>query len=145
VAELQIIDAEEYPQVRALIDVSVRKANLPDDIIESAVYGGVAESWALASAGDISLWPEAALAELKLAVCYRLAGMLLPALPNLTQEQKGERAGYQRTPINVERRQADLYGAAAEHLGLAIEIATDIVAEEIDVPVFIRAPGRRRW
>jgi hypothetical protein len=119
--------------------------NLPDDIIESAVYGGVAESWALQSAGDTSSWPEAALARLKLAVCYRLAGMFVPAIPNITQEQKGERAGYARLPFNIERRQAELYGAAADHLAAAIELATEVVAEQVGVPVFTLARGRRRW
>jgi hypothetical protein len=143
---LQIITGEDYPQVRALIDLSVRPANLPDEIIELPVYGGAAEHWALASVGDISMWPEEALLRLRVAICYRLAGLILPALPNLTQEQKGERAGYSRTPIDVEKRRDELFSAATDHLLGAIEIAgIDTVESVGDTPLFTLAKGRRRW
>jgi hypothetical protein len=144
-SHLQIIGATEYPQVRALIDVSVSTANLPDDVIEAPVYGGAAELWALSTAGSLAGWPAVALDRLKMAVTFRLAGMLLPAMPNLTQEQKGERAGYQRLPINIERRVGELNAAASDHLQAAIELAEVEVTEIVEAPVFTLARGRRRW
>ena len=140
---MALLSPEHYPQIRALIDLSLTAEELPAATIALPVYLGAAEAeirrrdpqWATRT-GD-------ARTALMQAVMHYAAGLLAPALPSIRSESYPEGYSYDREAV-------DYAGRGAALLARAGELIDSVTAPEelsaLRPPTFAVARGRRgRW
>lgn len=80
---MPILQANEYPEVRALIDTNLTSDDLPDDIIAMGVYQGEAEDLVVRWDPDAASRTGDELLKVKRAICCLIAAELI-----LTQPEK---------------------------------------------------------
>lgn len=143
---MPLIDADQYDEVRAAIDVSLTSAQVPDSIIGMSVYQGLAErdvirSYpnAVADMSDTDLAPH-----IMRATIFLTASYLAPQIPYVLKENFGN--------YSYTRKDADLIALADSLRGLAENELAILNNEDLDyspVPVmFTLAKATRgygRW
>lgn len=114
---MAIIDIDSYAEIRAMLDVTLEEERLPDQIIGMAAYAGEAErrviervpGWATLSADLFE--------RVRLAVVLTTAGLLAPAMPAITREDRLSYS-YTRAQVDWAGRAAQLFNQAEEQLAL---------------------------
>ena len=139
---MTILDASDYPAIRAAIDLSLDSTALPDDVIALPIYLLAAD---LEVKARDPLWATRADDELALltnAAIYLTAARIAPAIPRLQGETFGDYR-YQLQAVDWEARAAWLRNQAAEALDTYLAVGDTT----IDRPTrFAVARGcRGRW
>lgn len=116
-----LLPSDNYPAVRAAIDITLDTAALPDSIIALDIYGGSAvrdvlaiDPTAASRSGDQLLHAQA-------AAVYFCAARLVGALPVLTQERNFAGDEYRRQAIDADARARDLLSLASAELDSYLE------------------------
>ncbi len=111
---------DDYPSIRAAIDVTLTPVALPDAIIALPIYAGAAE---LAIKGLAPDWEDADDDQtelLHLASIYWCASMLVPALPRLLRENIGRTSySYESDLMDISDLIALLRSRASSLVGVA--------------------------
>lgn len=123
-----ILTTADYDAVRAAIDTQLTDSDLPESVISLDIYQGHAESWA--AQVDVG-WSDRAgnqLKALQRGTIYKLASLLVRALPILSQENFGNGEGFTRQKVDVAQRAAMLESLAYEQLNsyLALELNSTV-------------------
>lgn len=94
------LEASDFESVRKLIDINLTSDRLSDDVLTLDAYMGEAIRYVQARTSNED-------ADAKLAAVYRLASLLIKAVPRLSSESN---AGYSYTKqqMNIEKRAEEL-------------------------------------
>lgn len=123
-----LIPQTDYAEVRALIDITLSPASLPDAIIALDSYKGAAQREVEAQTSDTQ-------AHAKLAARLICAALLAPRVPQLTRESLPG-ASYDRKPYDIDLLVAELRTRALDEIGLANGTTTDAQIEATMPPFF---------
>lgn len=144
---MAILDIENYPAVRAAIDISISEKNLPDEVIALSIYQGAAERWVLDRDADAETYAPAGAAadaakwaRIQNAAIYRTAALICPAVPNITRDDFGPNESYTRKAMDYERRAEELTDLASAEL--ASYLQADPVTSQMPT-FFTVGPGYR--
>ena len=131
-----LINSSRYDEIRAALDLSLDKNNLPDTLIEKDLFLGQADRWVKARVVNPTTNPAAHNAEI-----YYCAYLLFDSLPQIVSEKAGTGEGYTRKATQLTK--ADLLARAEEQIQLA-QPNVDETDESSDMPtMFTLACGRR--
>lgn len=116
---MAILDADDYPSIRAAIDVKLGRQELPDDIIEQDIFIGAAE------AELVARYPTAAsatgndLLRVKRAAVWLTAARLVHSVVRVTSMSVQNRDfSYSRATFNPDEMAAELRGRADRELAM---------------------------
>lgn len=144
---MAILDSENYPAIRAAIDISLSERNLPDEIIALSIYQGTGERWVLDRDSDAESYAPAGAApdatkwaRVQNAAIYKVASLICPAVPNITRDDFGPDESYTRKAMDLDRRAEELGDMASAELAAYLE--TDPVASQLPT-FFTVGPGYR--
>lgn len=138
---MTILTALDYPQIRAVLDVSLTSTQLPDDTIGMDIFVGRAEADVLALDPDAETRTGADLQHIKNAAIYFTAALLCPTVVRITSMTAQTRdLAYTRQAFDPEER-------AAELRALAVAEVTAVLTPDDTTPnrptVFARATANR--
>jgi hypothetical protein len=127
---------EDYPDVRAAIDISLDTVILPDSVISMAPYAEAAEA---ELARRVPGYSEDD-ARIQRAAIYLTAALLCPAVPHLIAERQADGQQYQRQPFDAAARAEALRALADAEINEVLG-EDDLTAQR--PTVFALACGRR--
>lgn len=133
------MDTDDYPAVRAAIDVSLTSDHISDTIIAMPIYHRLAERKVreLYPDADSETDPDH-LEILKRATIFICASLLIPAVPRLVKESMGLYS-YTRTLLDMETQMNSLWTMAENE----ISTLTEIVLTDSVPTLFTLAVGTR--
>lgn len=144
---MAILDTENYPAVRAAIDISLSEKNLPDEIIALSIYQGAAENWVIDRDANAETYAPAGAApsatkwaRVQNAAIYKTAALICPAVPNITRDDFGPNESYTRKAMDFDKRAEELTDLASAELAAYLE--TDPVTSQMPT-FFTVGPGYR--
>lgn len=122
---MSVLSAADFPAVRAVLDVSLDTATLPDATLSQPVYLQAAEAELLALDPLVATRVGTEGERVKRAGIYLLAARVAPAIPRLTGEGF-EDYRYQTEAMDWERRADHLRALARAEIALLLaQAATD--------------------
>ena len=136
---MSLLDAADFPAIRAALDVSLKAQTLPDATIALPIYQGAAEAEVLARDPLAESRAGAALQRVVNAAIFLTAAYLAPAMPALTAETIGKYSYERKTDWAA--RAADLRQRA--DVELAAVLTPDVARSPRPPSLFAVARGRR--
>lgn len=116
---MTILDEEDYPAIRAVLDVSLSRTDLPDDTIEQDVFLGRAEAELLARVPDAASRTGAELLSVKRALVYLTAAALAHSVVRITalSVQGRDTMKMAKAIFDPDEKAAELRSRAEHELG----------------------------
>lgn len=111
-----LFDADRYPEVRAQLDLSLGKAELPDEIIVLDSFQGEAERWVtsqITASGAAATGPRA-----QLAAIYMTAALLAPNVPQIVSQKDATGESVSLKGYDPEQKEAQLKARAKEMIAM---------------------------
>lgn len=137
-----LLTADDYPEIRAALDVSLSEAELPNAVIGRSIYVGAAMDEVIARypTAESETDPKK-IARLKRAAVLLAAARLAPAIVRITSLAitQGDR-NWSRQTFDPEQRAAELRAMAEQELSALLEPGTTAPTRP---PMFALASGRR--
>lgn len=137
-----LLTPDDYPEIRAALDVSLSEAELPGTVIGRRIYAGAARDEVLARYPTAETETDQAVIErLKRAVVLLAAARLAPAIVRITSITitQGDR-NWSRQTFDPEQRAAELRAMAEQELSALLE--PESAAPTMPI-MFTLASGRR--
>lgn len=137
-----LITSDDYPAVRAALDVSLSESELPDGVISQRIYAGAARDEVLQRVPTAESETDVDTIErLKRAVIYLTAARLAPAVVRITSISitSGDRS-YSRQTFDPTARAAELRAMAEQELS---EVEEPDDATPARPPMFALVSGQR--
>lgn len=138
---MTLLDAADWPAVRAAIDVDLSDTQLPDVTIELDIYAGAADADVLELHPTAEAETGANLLRVKRAAVFFCAARLVPVVVRLTA------ATVQARDLSYSRNLYDPAKRVEELKAMAIEEINEVLTPSAETPerpvMFKRAPGRR--
>ena len=121
-----LLDPTDYPAVRAALDTSLSKSDLPDEIVEQSIYKDAAIQDVLALDEDaLSRTDADEIAAVQRAAIFFCAARLAPAVAKITALTVTTRdLSYQKPAFDPEARAEELRELAADEIGRVVTVAT---------------------
>jgi len=144
---MALITVDDFPAVRAAINIELDEVGLPDSIIALPIYLGAADS---AVKQQDPLWntrSSSELRHLKNAVIYFTAARILVSLPRVTSEAFGQRYSYKIDQVSTGELASSLQTFGDDEINAVINPGVD---ETLEQPITfslaqVCRPYRRRW
>lgn len=134
-----LLSSQDWPAVRAALDVTLDANALPDATIELDIYSGRAMREVSARVDGAAALTGSDELKVVAAAVFLTAANLAPALPALTRG-KAQYLEWQRKEMDWHKRAADLRAMAESEISDLLEPAT---AVSFRPTMFARAKGRR--
>lgn len=94
-----LIGVSDYNDVRAALDATLDAVSLPDSVISSPIYQGIAEMQIVARVPTAATLTGVEAIQVRVATILLTASLIAPAVPMLTREQDKDYS-YQRQAID---------------------------------------------
>lgn len=121
---MAILTSNDYPAIRAALDVQLDADDLSDDVIAMDIYIGAAELW-IADRDSLSATRTGnELTHIRAATIYYTASLLAPALPRLASESL-EDAQVQWQKQDWAQLASELQQRAETHLQAVLDASED--------------------
>ena len=138
---MALFSADEYPQVRALLDITLKPEQLPATIIALDTFHGDAERDVLSRVPDAESRTGTQLQRLKHAALLLCAANVAPALPRLLRDRFADQE-IQLAPVDMPARAAELQAQAYDEI--AAVLAEDGAEQAAEIPtLFVAARADR--
>jgi len=134
-----LLSSDDWPAVRAALDVTLNDNALPDATIELDIYSGRAVREVEARVSDATTLTGDDELKVTAAAVFLTAALLAPAMPALTRG-KAQYLEWQREGMDWNKRARELRALAEEELSDLLEPAAEI---SFRPTMFARAKGRR--
>lgn len=139
---MALFTATEYPQVRALLDTTLKAEQLPDEIIALDAFHGAAERDVLERVPDAASRAGMQLQRLIHAALLLCAANVAPALPRLLRDRFADQE-IQLAPVDMAARATALQQEAYDEI--AAVLAVDGTEEVVEIPMlFVAAAADHR-
>ena len=144
---MSIISSNEFPQVRAVLDVSLDTTSLPDEVITQDIYQGRAEREVLAYYPTAESFTGENKDRAKLAVILLTAAYLAPAVVRVTSVNvQGRDSNYSRKTFDPDLRADELREQAIAELELIDTGAEVEIADEAGPTIImVSTQGRGKY
>lgn len=113
---MALLDSSDYVSVRAALDTSLGKGELPDDMIALDLYAGEAQRWVASQitvTGSEATGPRA-----KLAAVYMTAALLAPAVSQIISQRDASGESVTLKPFDPVAKEMQLRTRAASMIEL---------------------------
>lgn len=138
---MALITSDDFPAVRAAINVTLDEVGLPDAVIALPIYLGAADTdvkardplWATRTAGDLR--------HLKNATIYFTAARLVLSLPRINSETFGQRYQFRVDQLSPTEQAASLQAFGDMEIEAVINPGSD---ELVEKPVMFTLANARR-
>jgi hypothetical protein len=137
-----LFDATEYPQVRALLDITLKVEQLPDEIIALDAFHGDAERDVLTRVPDAESRTGTQLRRLVHAALLLCAANLAPALPRLLRDKFADQE-IQLAPVDMAKRALALQAQAYDEIAAVLN--EDGTEQTVEIPTLFVAAPADRW
>ena len=139
---MALFTAIEYPQVRALLDITLKAEQMPDEIIALDTFHGAAERDVLARVPDAESRTGTQRLRLVHAAVLLCASYVAPALPRLLRDRFADQE-IQLAPVDMAARATALQQEAYDEIAAVLE--EDGMDEMVEIPILFAAAdaGRR--
>lgn len=119
---MAILTSDDYPEIRAAIDVSLTKSQPSDDVIGMSIYHAAAENDVLALDPSAESRTGEAAARARRAAIYFCAARLCPAVVRITSLSVNTRdVSYQRKSFDPDERANELRQMAEQELAQVVQ------------------------
>ena len=144
---MALVEAEDFPEIRALLDAQLTANDLRDTVIAADVHLGAASREVLGRIPNAQAWVDAGDEDglrVKRIVKLLTAASLAPVVVRLTSVSvQGRDGAYSRQTFDPVKRAAELRGQAQAELALLAEYEEPPATTFLLPRTFVRATGRR--
>jgi hypothetical protein len=127
---MALITADEFPAVRAAINVELDEVGLPDNIIALPIYLGAADNEVKRRDPLWTTRTTAELRRLKNAVIYLTAARIVIALPRPNAEAFGQRYSYKIDQLSAAQLSSSLEAFADSEINAVLTPGSDETLEQ---------------
>lgn len=139
---MSLFTATEYPQVRALLDITLKPEQLPDQTIAFDAFHGDAERDVLGRVPDAESRTGTQLQRLVHAALLLCAANIAPALPRLLRDKFADQE-IQLAPVDMSARAAELQSQAYDEIAAVLN--EDGTEETVEIPTLFATAPADRW